>query len=396
MEISSTWRPASAGGCRLRRLIGIGIGLGLLLPALPAAAAPTCLLDNPGKLCVSFDAVIPPDRVQPAGEGGTPTYVDYSLTLRNLGQTSTRNVSFAMTLTPQARIAEFSASHPGCTVSATAVSCQYDKLVVQQGVTFDVLVEVPALQAPDQPDYPLINTVTFGWNGNTQTASYTNTVSVYGAASYVPPGQQVTLVTGPEQPDRALQTDAGAPLWAKLTIPAEDHPGLYATLAVVDDGPTFDCATGIYTQTTGDIGFYVCRDTGQPNRWVRSTTEPHWQFEPGNPLTWELVWDTSIVPPLQLPPTPLAPTGTPPFAVFHRGGEDGAATTAWARTCDAHAPPCIDRVEQYGSADWGATFLKRAVGAEPEDGTQEDLLCVLIGCFSTQGLIPPIGEGLVK
>lgn len=392
-----TLTQASAGRLLpIRRLMAAG-ALGLsLLHALPAVAAPTCLLNNDDKLCASFDAVVPADQVQPGGEGGTPTFIQYALTLSNVGQTSTRFVTFALATSPDANFVEFTSSKPGCTVSGADVSCQFDKLNAGNTITLRALVQVPTLTSPDQADYALINTATFGWNGNTQTASYANTVSVYGAASYVPSGQQVTLVTGPEQSDRALQTDADTPLWAKLTVPAEDHGGLYMTLAVVDDGPSFDCGTGIYTQTEGDIGFYVCRDTDHPQRWVRSTSEPHWQFAADNPLQWDIVWDTSIVPLLQLPPTPLAPTGTPPFAVFHRGGEVDAGTSAYARTCDTNAPPCLVAVEQYGSADWGATFLKRAVGAEPEDGTQQDLVCLLIGCISAQGLIPPIGQGVIK
>lgn len=372
----------------------------------PALAQSACLLDNPNKLCTTFESVVPADRVQPTAEGGTPTYIDYHLTLKNLGQTSTRYVAFALATSPDANFVEFSASMPGCTVSGADVSCQFDKIDAQATISFHALVQVPALLSPAQPDYVLANTATFGWNGNTKNVSAVTTVSVYGSASYVPPGQQVTLVTGPENPDRSLQTDADNPRWAKLTIPADfSHDGFYAKLEVVGDAPTFDCPSGIFIEThEDDVGLYVCRDVASPNRSVRTTFSENWLFET-QPLVWDLAWDASIVPLIQLPPTPIGPTGTPPFAVFHRGGEDDAETRAYSKTCDANPTPCVGGVQRFGSGDWTATFSKRSVGAAGFDGDSSqdqllqlpDLNCLLNGgCISTQGVIPPIGQGLIN
>ena len=69
-----------------------------------------------GDLGTTWNLVIPADRVQPTAEGGTPTYIDYRITLKNVSQTSTRYVAFTLATSPDANFVEFTASTAGPTV----------------------------------------------------------------------------------------------------------------------------------------------------------------------------------------------------------------------------------------------------------------------------------------
>jgi hypothetical protein len=375
--------------------------LALFLPflwAAPAVAQEACLLNMDKKICAQFNTVLPEGPVQPSDQGGTPTYVYYTLTLTNFSKTTTRFVSLELSLSPQSEFASINSPGGMCTVTMAGASCLFDKLEASQSVLIQAIGTVPVIQSPSQPDYDLVSTASFGWMGNQASTSASTTVSVFGGSSYVPVGMEVTLVTGPENSDPSLQTGPDQPLWAKLTIPAYDE-SFTAKIEVVGDGPLFECPMGIFVGThPDDVGVYVCRDPEAPRRWVRVEFSENWVFPENDPLRFDVIWDASIVPALQLPPTPLTPTGTPPFAVFFRGGEDDAETRAFAKTCDSNAPPCLVSVEQLGSGDWAAVLHKRTVGAEGSvldaEAEFQGILCSLPGMVCSLGILDdyiPIG-----
>ena len=130
---------------RMLLLTAAAFGLAAVAPAFAQSA---CLLNNDSKLCASFDSVVPADQVQPSAAGGTPTYIEYRATLKNVSQTSTRYVQFALATTPDANFVEFTSSMAGCTVSGADVSCQFDKLNTGSTISVRALVEVPALSTP--------------------------------------------------------------------------------------------------------------------------------------------------------------------------------------------------------------------------------------------------------
>lgn len=332
---------------------------GLALAA-PAHAGRACLNDQDKKTCGSISTT-PSDYVQPSGIGGTAnqTWVKARFTVENLGQTSTRFVTLDLTLDPATafRASDLTADAGlACTVSSNPakVHCAADKLEAGQVLSGSVPALVPTTSGP----FTVLESV--GWQGNTASTSATVIVTDSAGSSWVPAGRSETLVTA-----REATVTAENPYWAQVTCPARSE-AYYCRVRVVTDAPAFDCPTGIFISRT-DGGPYVCRDSQQPRRWVEIDTNA--TFTATDPLGFVLLEHSSLVPAIQLPPTALAPTGTPPFAVFHAQNPtpapDTADANAFADTCSATAPsaPCLTSVERLASGDW------RVAGLKPNDGT---------------------------
>lgn len=396
-------------------LVMTAAGMAWTLPAVASSTA--CRNDLTNKICAEIQ-VLPADRLQPAGQGGTPTYAYYKIQLKNLSRRSTRYVSLSQALTPAVTVTEFTTDYGSCSSSAGQVNCLFDKLDAEQVVNLTAQVLVPPYTSPSQPDYLLTNLTTFGWQGNTAQIDANVLVSTGGGSSYIPANQEVTLTTAPRATDPAQQVDADSPLFAQVTIPP-NAGGYVASLAIVNEPRSANpCVAGVYYSTGSDGGPYICRDPGQPNRRVAlalkggDTASNQPQFDP--PLQILATWDASIMPALQLDPVPpLFPTGTPPFAMFFQGylndstpdTDDDKQTgevRAISGSCAEGQPPCLSTVKKFSSGDWTATLLKRnaqgvrlSAGGSGEDSGAGSLQIPALGGVSIQGIVDPPNNLLI-
>lgn len=339
----------------------------------PAAAETACLKGlAPNKMCVDLGSV-PGDTVQPSGLAGTPTYVKYTATIRVNGLASSRNIALTLDLSPATGFVSIEPEAGlACSITGSNVSCLADKLDGANPLTLVAIAE-----APRHPTTvtELVNTAEVGWNGNTATAQRTVEVSETAGRTYVPANTEVTLVTSPEAADPAEQVTPDAPLWGKVTLPPQPV-AYYARVAVIGDGPAAaNCTGGLFLSAT-DGGPYVCRNEQDPNRWVQFDVgaTPGFAdpvlFGADDPMQFTMMWDASIVPATQLPPTPALPTGAPPFAVFYSTNDTPTPPTvvarAFADTCEAtgNAPPCLTGVDRFATGDWRASGLKTTDGSD--------------------------------
>lgn len=358
----------------------------LVLPAamlgMPgaAAAATSCLNNNLEKLCLDITSV-PGDTVQPKGLGGTDTFVKYSATFRNAGQQSTRNVILTFNLSTAAGFDSMTADpNLNCTLSGGTISCALDKFEAFKAYSISALAYPPPYTGATTPT-TMTNTGTYGWNGNTKSTVQTINVSTTAGKSYVPPNTTVTLVTDKRAEDPAQQVTPESPLWSSITLPPRPQ-GYYAQVFITNSGPSSagDCLGGVFANQGG---VYVCRDTANPTRWVQVDL-PADLFTADDPIEQTTYWDASIVPSTQLPPNGVAKTGLPMWAIFYNQTEQGVPygrTRAFSNACDSVTPvaPCLMSVEQLGSGDWRATFLK------PNDGSDmqsNDPLLPLVGVLN--------------
>lgn len=347
--------------------------LGALLWSGPGLAASGCLAGAAtNKLCLSLDS-IPADTVQPSGLAGTDTFVKYTAVLSNTALATSRFVDVTFALSPASGFVSFEAeAGMSCTRSGSTVSCFVDKIDRIDPLSLTLIAEAP--QYPTTATQ-LVNTAVFGYQGNTATISESVAVSETSGTSYVPKDTQVTIVTEPETADPADQVTADNPLWGKVTLPAQPRD-YYARISVINDGPqASNCVGGLFLSVT-DGGPYVCRNEQAPARWVQfdvgSTPglEDPVAFGADDPMQFTLMWDTSIVPATQLPPTPALPTGTPPFAVFYAQNETPTPAVvvarAFADTCSATepVPPCLTGVQRFDNGDWLASGLKTNDGSD--------------------------------
>jgi len=342
-----------------------------------------CLNDQTDgrKVCVELTSQ-PDTKVQASKlDGVNDTYVKYTAALSNVGlPTSSRVLDVAFTLSPAVTITEFTSSGGVCSVSGATLSCRYDKLASSQNETITMVTTTPEYAGPSTSP-TLTNTGVFGFNGRTATVSKTLAVSTSGGGTWVPKNKQVEIVTHPENPDPSQQVTAEKPLFAKMIIPAGDTE-FEAYLAIndnTDEDLALSCTGGLFFMANSDGGPYVCRDIGAPfdsgvgTRWIEAAIgDPNISFT-GEPLKILVMWDQTIVQAAQLPPTLVAPTGTPPFAIFYHAQEpvphDHGGThpiRAFAETCDAGSPPCLSDVQRYGTSDWTATLNLTQIYDESE------------------------------
>ncbi|HEX4872159.1 MAG TPA: hypothetical protein VFV27_07595 [Nevskiaceae bacterium] len=389
MSRSTIWRRGALG----LALLGAG--------AVQAQeAVSTCLLDDEKKVCVALQAA-PADRLQPSGVpgGSADTYVVYDAVVTNIDEQSSRNLFVRFDLTAGSSVTGIESGPFGsCTVSGTRVHCLYDKLRANGAAEISLEVRLPDYN-PDpvtgtQVPAEMVNVVTFGYQGRTAMLRRSIALDPSGF-SYIPPFAEVTLVTAPETANPADQTSAATPLFAKMKVPVADFPRL-ARLEIIDDGPDQSavCLGGIYLDLLGDGGPYVCRDTANPRRWVQAGLEGSY---PSDPIQLTVITDASRVPATQLPPSLLAPTGTPAFALFYQAGE--APIRAYARRCQDAAEPCLSQVTRYGNGDWSATLFKRTLADTPGDGTWVLPLSPAfempdgqVGSFGLLPIEPPVGN----
>lgn len=343
-----------------------GLALILLAASAPAQAGRACINDQDKKTCGEVRTT-PADYVQPSGIGGAgnETWVKVDFLMQNLSQTSTRFVTLDLTLDPNTafRTSDLAVDPlMSCTVSTgpAKLHCSADKLQGGQTLTGSVSARVPTVTGP----FTVLEQL--GWQGNTANTNYTVMVTDTAGATWVPANRSETVVTA-----RNAEVSAENPYWAQVTCPARAS-AYYCRLRVVTDAPALDCPTGLFISVT-DGGPFVCRDTQQPRRWVELDTSA--TFTATDPFSFVLLEHSSLVPALQLPPTAAAPTGTPPFAVFHAQNPTPPPATAdanaFADTCSATSPsaPCLTSVERLANGDW------RVSGLKPNDGSdlQPDL-----------------------
>lgn len=332
--------------------------------ASPVTLASTCLLDDSKKVCVTLNStpghVVQPSYLpDPAMPGNTlgPTYVVYRIALSNLGTPqSARNVSLEFRLPADATVvgllgdSSSGINIASCRHTATTVNCQFDKLESSAGPeSFGVQVQAPRSEGV------LNSQLSFGWNKLTSSLSHSLQVMNTGGQSYVPPNTAMTLVTAPENPDPALQTDASQPLWAKLYLPPQNE-AIFATIEVLNGSSTSRedaCVEGVFVSAV-DGGPYLCRDMANADRWVAVGLSSNYS---NGEISLDMIWDTSLVSGLQQPPGPLSATGTPPFAILYNPDDYASRPTrAIGSSCSTAAPPCISTVQQLSSEDWFASF----------------------------------------
>lgn len=364
--------------------------------AAMADVASACLNDDLDKVCLALVAA-PDDILQPSLTGGDDTFVIYGATLTHIENQSTRFVDVSFALTAGASVRSIVSDQNGvCSSSGNQAQCLYDKLLVDGPVQIGLEVRLPDFAGAATPT-EMVNSVEFGWNGRTSMVRSAIPMSASGY-SYVPPNTRVTLVTAEQSTDPADQTNAENPLFAKMVVPPAAFPRL-ARLRITGQGPDIsaDCAAGIYFKPNGDGGPYICRDNDNPRRWVEAALEGEY---PSDPIEFGLIWDTSIVPPTQLPPTPLTATGTPRFAVFYNAGDENSENRAFAQQCANTTEPCLRDVTAFGNGDWSATLLKATL-ADPGSAGPEPLSSQLLelvmpdGGIGIQGFIPstpPVGN----
>lgn len=345
------------------------IASGMLLASLPAAAQQgSCLNDSLDKVCAQLTAQ--PDSVVQASrlDGQSDTFVHYTAKITGItNPTSSRRVSAVFTLTPAVDIVDFTASSGSCSSSGGTLSCEFDKHVSSGDEVIKFTAKAPLYAGASTPS-TLVNTGVFGWNGRTGTVSKALSVSTTGGYTWVPPNTTVTLVTGPEASDPAEQTTAANPRWAKMLIPGRSV-GFLAYLALnnsTDEDLALSCLGGMFHSGNSDGGPYYCRDIGFPHdagvgtRWVEASVDDtvDGSFTDA-PVQLTLLWDDSVVSPLQLPPSAAGQTGFLPFAVFYHAQEPQGAPAshpirAFAGQCGG--PPCLTGVQEFANGDWTATL----------------------------------------
>lgn len=348
----------------------------------PSMAASSCLNDNLDKLCLEITS-IPGDSVQPSGISGDShgnTYVKYSAVFRNAGQTSTRHITLTFQLSTAAGFSSYTADpNLGCTQVGGTIRCALDKFEAFKAYSVTAYALPPPYTGASTPT-SMSNTGTYGWNGNTKSTVQTIAVSPTSGRSYVPANTSVSLVTSPQASDPTQQVTPENPLWARITLPARPN-GYFASVYVQNEGPdnSADCTGGLYASSDGNL--YVCRDTAKPTRWIQYDL-PSDLFTADDPFEVLMYWDASIVPSTQLPPNAIAPTGLPKWAIFHNQTETGVPygrSHAFSNVCDSTAPvaPCLNTVEQLGSGDYRADFLKPNDGSDMSGGPLLPLARVL-------------------
>jgi hypothetical protein len=366
----------------------------------PSLATSACLKgDATNKLCLDVSS-IPGDSVQPSQLAGTPTYVKYTAVLSNTSLATSRYVQMSFDLTPASGFVSFEAEDGiTCSLSGSNVSCLVDKITRIDPLSLTLVAEAPRVPTTATA---MVNTAVFGFQGNTTTLNHTLAVSSTSGKSYVPAGEEVTIVTEPETADPAEQVTAEKPLWGKVTLPPQPRD-YYARVSVIDNGPAMaNCVAGVSASAT-DGGPYVCRSN--PRQWVEfdvgetAGAEEPVLFAADNPMQFTMMWDTSIVPSTQLPPSPIAPTGTPAFAVFYAQPErtPPPATVdarAFSDLCDATAPvpPCLTGVNRFDNGDWRASGLKVTDQSDLQSPLAPlvAVLDLLLGRADATGILPPI------
>jgi hypothetical protein len=323
-------------------------------------AASACLKgDSLNKLCLSLTSQ-PATEVQPSGLAETKTFVKYEGAVRNLVAATSRYVQTTVTIDPAPASALTFTADPGlaCSVSGATLTCLADKIEGIKDLTFTLTAEAPTYPATATQ---MVATGVIGWNGNTATLTHALAVSDTAGESYVPPDTEVTLAT-----DDSDDVTAEKPRYGRITLPPQ--PFAYvASIEVVGNAPAnANCVDGIYLSTSYG-GPYVCRDTATPQRAIRIDLGSA-EFTADDPIVFVEKWDTTIVPATQLPPTPAAPTGLPPFAQFTAplafSGSPSAPYSAWSLPCGTDSTgalveaPCIERVQQLANGDWQVDSLR--------------------------------------
>lgn len=383
-----------------RSAAAILLPLGAFAWSAPGLAVSGCLPGAaPNKLCLDFSS-IPGDSVQPSQLAGTPTYVKYKGKLSNTSLATSRFVTLTFDLVPASGFVSVEAEDMACSINGSRVSCLVDKLERIDPLDFTLVAEAPLHPTTATQ---LTNTAVFGNNGNTATIVHTIGVSTTAGRSYVPAGEEVTVVSSPET-DPAHQVSPEDPLWAKATLPPQPVD-YYAEIEIITEGPRMaNCVNGLYVSVF-DGGPYLCRDALSPRRWAsfnvgetEGALEPMY-FTAANPMAFTMIWDASIVPAEQQPPNELFTTGVPQFAVFYAQPEnnpypDSVNARAFADTCGtlAAAPPCLETVERFGTGDWRAVGLKQTDQSDLATPIDDlfSMLDFLLGTADAKGILPPI------
>lgn len=381
--------PLSAGGlAMLRNIVSVAACRGLRLFAVVSslaffngaalAASTGCLIDDPKKICAALQWT--PDSAQPSQQNGTKTYVRYDLTLTNATNQSTRFIQVQFSLQPATAFRSVTAdSRASCTIAGATISCAIDKLEAGEPMPISATAETPAAETT------LTNTVSYGWQGRTGVVDGAVAIDEQSGQSWQEPDQTVRLSTAKPASDPSQQTSPEQPIYGEIAIPPSGV-GRNVFIRIVTDGPDRSpvCIGGIYLDPLADGGPFVCRDTGSPRRWVQVGAD-----DSAEPMTLRVIEDASVVPAIQLPPTLLAPTGLPPFAVFARGEDSNAAFRAIDDACSSNAPPCLQNVVRYPTGDWTATLKLNSVDLGPAPP-----LLPLPGDLGIFGIVPPIGNFL--
>jgi hypothetical protein len=368
----------------------------------PSLAVSGCLAGGAtNKLCLSLTS-IPGDSVQPSQLAGTPTYVKYTATLSNTELATSRFVGVTFDLSPVSGFVSFTAEGgTTCSMSGSQVSCFVDKLDRFDPQTITLVAEAPLYTTQATQ---LVNTAVFGFQGNTATVSKSVAVSSTSGSSFVPAGEEVTIVSEKETENPADQVTAENPLFAKATLPPQPVD-TYAKISIITNGPlNSNCETGVFL-TPWDGGPYLCRATG--HRWaefdvgVTEGAQLPAPYGATNPMQFTMIWDSSVISPDQQPPNEVFTTGVPSFAVFYAQPErtpypDSVAARAFADLCSTlnPLPPCLTGVTRLESGDWLASGIKVNDGTDiptPLDQFQEVLGSLLmIGVADAGSLTPPI------
>jgi hypothetical protein len=321
-----------------------------LLWAGPGAAETGCLLNDGSKVCLDLNSD-PADNVQPSEQGGTPTYVKFIAELRNVTSKSTRFVTVNLALNPGTLETVAFTADPAlnCTRTGATATCSADKVSAGEPMKVTWTVEAPTQEGV------MGATGDFGWNGRTTSVSTGLAVAGDSGRTHVPANTEGTTVTTAEP--SADQVTADAPLYAAITLPSKPYD-YSAKVTVITNGPAQSCTGGLFLSAT-DGGPYVCR-TDIPTRWIEVDIDLPAGHE-ADPFQYgfSMQWDASIISELQLPPTPVAPTGTPPFAVFY--SENSALPPpmrAFSADCATNAPPCLTGVQVLANGDWEASGQK--------------------------------------
>lgn len=361
-SVETASRQAKKVGLKVSALVLLGLSSW----THTALAATGCLLDNEGKVCLSLNPT-PSSTVQPSGLAGQPTFVRYMLTLSNaITNSSSRNLFLDLSLSPNTGFV--SVENPNtaaCVINAASLRCDIDKLDDATPINIVAIANAPP-DLGDETAPSLTATAEFGNGGNTKTIYSTVVVSENSGASYIPANTAASLVTSPETEDPSLQVNAGSPLWGKAEL-LPQPAGYFAQISLITAGPSRACVGGLFLTST-DGGPYLCKDQGFPydsgnaNRWVMLDTTTA-DFTIDVPMTVTVVHDPSIISKLQLQPSGLGATGTPPYAVFHSAlpidGHSKYDIKPIGNTCAAApVPPCLTAVTRYGNGVWRATVLK--------------------------------------
>lgn len=360
--------------------------LGALLWAASAHAAPACVGDRT-QVCVDVVAA-PGSSVQPSRMVGTDTYVRYNVTV-SVNRKKANDVGLLLDLPNGYAInRNFGSFDVPADVTCTPsggkqVSCTVAHLNYGAPKVLRVIANAAPFKGTSTATQQTA-TASLTWDLRSASVTHTLPVSLTSGTSFVPPNQGLGLATAPEA---AEQVTADKPLWAWMIIPARPE-SFVASVAVVDNGPdrTADCSGDFSTS-----GPTVCRDTGNPRRWIM-TDLPDYVFTPERPLQFTLEWDASIIPGVQS--TDL----TPPFAIYHNQTDVGVPygpTRAFANRCGVPAvAPCISFVSRNTTTgDWRAMFYKGNDGSDMQGplGSLQALLDYFIsGAYATPVTVGPV------